>query len=141
MSRTIRRKNVHTTGKYYGDERSYTYDDDAEHAKLHGGWKSWQKYDWTTRQYVGEIHWHYHDVAWGGRKSVPKKGKEYRKGWWTYHGDSIRFNSGAKGPGWWITEFVQRPYRQAARRQIQKWMKDEDYEVIIQDKPKRMYWD
>ncbi len=141
MSRTVRRKNVFDTGTYYGEERAYTYEDDMEHAKLHGGWKSWQRYDWTAKQYVGERQWYWNDVAWGARKSVPKKGKAYKKGWWKYHSDAMRFWSGNKGPMWWIREQIQRPYRRKAKQEIRKALMDDEYEAIIRDKPKRGWWD
>lgn len=141
MSRTIRRKNVFNTGTYRSGERDFTHEDDAEHAKLNGGWRSYRKYDLNTGKYSGEIVWYFSEVSYGGSKSVPKKGKDFKKGWWTYHSDSIRFMSGCKGPSWFINEFVQRPYRRKAKRELHKYLRNEEYEVMIEDKPKRIYWD
>ena len=45
------------------------------------------------------------------------------------------------GPGWFHNLFVQRPYRRRARKEIHKWIKNPDYEPMIEDCPHRSYWD
>lgn len=42
-------------------------------------------------------------------------------------------------PSWWNT-LHQRMHRAKARKEITRWMKDPDYEVMIEDKPPRDYW-
>jgi hypothetical protein len=114
MSRTIRRKDGH--GWCYGHShvlRDYqkVYQTDGEH-------------EWSVWMYV----------------HIDPKSKEGKKLVAQFHSDAKTWGN-SHGPGWFIAEFIQQPYRQDARRQIQKWMRDEDFEVIIADKPKRIYWD
>lgn len=45
-----------------------------------------------------------------------------------------------KGPGWYHNEFSQKPHRSRAKTEIVKYMKNNEYEVIIENKPKRIYW-
>lgn len=112
MSRTVRRKQGY--GWSYGN-RSLWRDILSEHVRIPGTWC-------------------YVDVP------IDPHSKEGKKRIARFHSDADYHRSN-RGPGWWINEFVQVPYRQDSRRQIQKWMKDEDYEIIIRDKPKRDYWD
>ena len=44
------------------------------------------------------------------------------------------------GPSWYRRLFTQRPHRQQARREIYKFMLDEEYEPMILSKPKLEYW-
>jgi hypothetical protein len=83
----------------------------------------------------------YRFVRWYEHHSP--KSKEGKKRVAKFHSDAATFAGGGKGhgPSWFINEYVQRPHRRDAAREIHKWMKDEDYEVIIESKPKREYWD
>jgi len=132
MSRTIRRKEVQKSWRYR--ECSYTHETDTEHAELHGGWKTYIHY------YTKELIQYHNDVAYCGRKLIPKEGKEYKKGWWEYHNDTLRCFSDGKGPGYFMTS-LQRIYRRDAEREIQKYFDDEEYEVQILTKAKRLWWD
>jgi len=80
----------------------------------------------------------YRWVSWD--EQIDPKSKEGKKRIARFHSDAQSWGNG-NGPNWWIREFVQRPYRREAKREIQKAMIDDDYEVIIRDKPKRPYWD
>lgn len=58
-----------------------------------------------------------------------------------------KFHSDAKwhywnhtGPGWFHNLFSQRPYRRDAKRQLQRYMLDDEFEVQLLRKPKREYW-
>ena len=140
MSRTIRRKNDVSAGRWGRDERDWTYETDKDHAKLNGGWSSFQAYDWKTRKRAGEIYWRYSDVAWGGERQVRKTGKDFKRGWWKYHSDKYSFFSGNKGPSYFMTG-IQRSYRRDAKREIQRFVHTGDHEPMILSKPKREYWD
>ena len=50
----------------------------------------------------------------------------------------VRFKE--PGPSWFRRLFSQRPYRQEAKRELQKFMVDMEYEPMILDKPKLEYW-
>lgn len=71
---------------------------------------------------------------------IDPKSKEGKKRIAKFHSDAGHWHSKG-GPSWWICQYMQRPYRRDAKRQIQKALNDDNYEVIIQDKPKRDYWD
>lgn len=45
-----------------------------------------------------------------------------------------------RGPGWWVHEYHQVPYRQKARQELIKFMKDPEYEVQIPRKPYLTHW-
>jgi hypothetical protein len=45
-----------------------------------------------------------------------------------------------RGPGWFVRDFHQVPYRQRARQELMKFMKNPDYEVQIESKPYLTYW-
>ncbi len=47
----------------------------------------------------------------------------------------------SRGPGWCINQFVQKPYRVKSKTEISNFIKNSDYEVIIESKPKRPWWD
>ncbi len=58
-----------------------------------------------------------------------------------------RFHSDAKqyawikfGPMWFYNLYCQRPYRRNAKYQIQRYMRDEDFEIQLIRKPSREYW-
>lgn len=45
-----------------------------------------------------------------------------------------------QGPHWFHTLYSQKPHRSDARKQLSKFMKDNEFEVILPNKPKRTYW-
>ncbi len=51
----------------------------------------------------------------------------------------IRFKE--PGPSWFRNLFEERPLRRCSKREIQRYMKDEEYEPLIDPKPrKKIYW-
>lgn len=66
--------------------------------------------------------------------------KEGKKRLAKFHSDCKRGFYNYVGPGWFHNMYSQRPYRRNAKKQIQLFMRDEDFEVQILNKPKREYW-
>ena len=64
-----------------------------------------------------------------GRQRLAKMHSDKKRGVWRW-----------RGPGWWVHEYHQVPYRQRARQELIKFMKDPDYEVQIPRKPYLTYW-
>lgn len=92
--------------------------------------------EWQTSKMV-RVPGYY---IWYWEKMDPKS-KEYKKAVNKYHSDGGHYHYGGNGPGWWITLISQRPHRRNARMQLQKWLLDPDYEVIINSKDPLPYWD
>lgn len=74
------------------------------------------------------------------RIKTDPKSKEVIKEMAKYHSDSFHKKSW-QWPGWAIAEFIQRPYRRKAKREILKFLDDPDYEVILRPVPRKGYWD
>lgn len=70
---------------------------------------------------------------------INPKSKEGRKRLARARRDKV-YNFKEPGPSWFRNLFSQRPYRQAAKREIQKYLFDTEYEPMILRKPKLEYW-
>lgn len=130
MSRTIRCKNM---PKWY--ERGWTHDDDKAHAALHGGWKFHSWVDWKTKEPMSK--WIFHEVSWGGRKSVPLEGKAYGRAWWHIHGDHHKNYWGNKKrfrDGWGAV-------RSKNRKNLNAWFRDPDTDVFFWEDVNTQDWD
>lgn len=57
-----------------------------------------------------------------------------------YHSDAYTHGCREPGPMWALREFCQRPYRREAAREISKFLRDADYEVVLRSKPRHGYW-
>jgi hypothetical protein len=57
-----------------------------------------------------------------------------------FHSDNKRGFYNYVGPGWFHNMYSQRPYRRNAKKQIHRFMCEEEYEVQLLRKPKREYW-
>lgn len=80
--------------------------------------------------------WRGNISAW---RMLEPKSKQGRKNLARARRDKVyRFKE--PGPSWFRNLFVQRPYRQDAKRQIRKFLQNEDYEPMILSKPKLEYW-
>lgn len=81
---------------------------------------------------VGPYHW-----IWVPRD---KTTKEYKKDLAIYHSDSGTTNFKEPGPSWFRNQFTERPQRREAKRQLQKFMKDPEFEVMLNAKDPLEYW-
>lgn len=94
--------------------------------------------EWQTSKLVrvpGKLIWYW--------EPMDPKSKEYIKVVNKYHSDAGTHNcgNGKAPPGWFIAQYVQRPYRRDAKRKIRNWLLDPNYEVIINSKDPLPYWD
>lgn len=64
---------------------------------------------------------------------------EYKKSLAEYHSDAFS-NHREPGPAWFRNIFTERPQRREAKRQIRKYMMDEEFEIQLLDKNPLMYW-
>lgn len=72
---------------------------------------------------------------------IDPKSIEGKKRLALFHSDKQMGFYNGRGPNWFYTEFCQRPYRANARTKLRKVLLDPEYEVVLQSKPKRDYWD
>lgn len=56
-----------------------------------------------------------------------------------YHSDAYR-KTVEPGPMWFVREFTQVPYRQKCKAEIHKFLRDEEYEVVLRSMPRLGYW-
>ena len=84
--------------------------------------------------------WEYEWIARCSRVRIDPKSQEGRKRIAKLHSDAKKRVMRWRGPGWFVHEYHQVPYRQQARRELDKFMRDPDYEVQIQSKPHLTYW-
>lgn len=116
MSRTFRRRNTTQNGMW-SDLEYFTS-------------------DWVRIEYELEEYWSYRLV----RVPFPKNSKEYKKGKARFHSDGGTTSFKEPGPSWFRNCFTERPQRRAAKREIQKFMQNPDYEPMILPKNPLEYW-
>jgi hypothetical protein len=113
MSKTVRRKR-------------------GDHSRLHWNLLRIESESW----YNEDGSWHY--VSWW--TDLKPDSKEYKKAVAIYHSDAGWTSCKEPGPMWYIRETAQVPYRRRAKNELHKFMRDADYEVMIESKPHREYW-
>lgn len=98
--------------------------------------------DWKLQRLESESwynkdgSWHY--VSWW--TYLKPDSKEYKYEVALYHSDSGGCSFREPGPMWYLRESAQVPYRMRAKKEIHKYMRDPDYEIVLEDKPKAEYW-
>ena len=45
------------------------------------------------------------------------------------------------GPGWFIREYIQSPYRVKCKKEITRYIQGKIEDVVLESKPHRVYWD
>ena len=109
-----------------------------------------------------DLDWVLRDSVYG-LENVPNETENIHLDPWSWRGDSYRFfykkdsHEGKKriakyfsdagthrfkepGPSWFRNLFTQRPLRRHGKRELQKFLFDPEYEVIIEEKPPLEYW-
>lgn len=69
-----------------------------------------------------------------------KDSKEYAKGLAKFHSDAGTWSFKEPGPSWFRNLYTERPLRRYNRRELHKFMKNSDYESMIEEKGKLEYW-
>ena len=113
MSRTFRRKNTTNNGM-------------------------WMDLDWfiSEQVYPWETGGNYHSR----RVPFEKGTKKYKKGLARFHSDGCTNTCKEPGPGWFRRLFNTKPSRAGARIQINRWLRNEEYEVVAETHPHLPYW-
>jgi hypothetical protein len=112
MSKTIRRKNATSNG--------------------------WTDLDW----YISETIYPFEEFrSWVSViLPYPKDSREYKKGKARFHSDGETSSCKEPGPSWFRNLYTERPMRRQAKRELQKFMLDPNYEPIVEEKGKLEYW-
>ena len=84
--------------------------------------------------YYGEGEWEW------VREYVGAHSKEGKRRIAEFHSDAKKRIMIWHGPSWFHRLYSQKPYRTRARRELHKFMRNPDHEVIIENKPPREYW-
>lgn len=119
MSRTYRRKSV-KSGRY---EEFWILRDSREEGDFNP--EDVEKIEFSRRSYY-QIY--YKPSSKEGRKRLSK-----------YHSDSGKYMNW-NGPNWYQRLYVQKPYRRRSDRELQRFISDNEYEPMIESKPKRIYY-
>lgn len=129
MSRTYRR----TTG-----ERSWSYKNFQQETFYESELGS--RYNINDFEFIKLSTWSYiYNQRYIG--VYKKTAKAYKKGKALYHSDARSHNFHEPGPHWFINQYVERPQRRHAKRELQKYiLKDGDYEVVLNGKDPKPYW-
>ena len=81
---------------------------------------------WTDRYYVLKVY----------RDPNSKESKERLA---MFHSDSKKYFWDYRGPGW-FHNITERSYRTLVKKEIHKFLKDEEHEIQLRQKPHREYW-
>lgn len=106
----------------------------------------------TYRQLKGDPYWKrwaldyelirvsdYKFFCWIIRR-VDKNTKEYKKALAKFHSDAGVVTFKEPGPSWFRNLYSERPQRRKAKRELKKFMLDNEYEVILNNKEPLQYW-
>ena len=118
MSRTYRRKNADQYGRYgYG----------------------WYVGDWVVvEEWLSECgNWTRRRMEW---VEYPPNSEEWSKGLAKFRSDGGTHKGKEPGPRWFRNVFCERPQRREGKRQLQKFMLDENFEVCLNPKDPLPYW-
>lgn len=117
MSRTFRRKNTTQNGM-------------------------WADLEYFTSTYVTVNLgiWNGYSHFYSERVPLNKSSKEYKAGKARFHSDGGTNSCKEPGPGWFRNMFNTKPSRCGARNEINKWLRNEDYEVVAETHPRLSYW-
>lgn len=65
---------------------------------------------------------------------------EARKALAKFHSDAKKGVMRWKGPGWYHRLFSQMPYRNRSKKEIHRYLKGEIEDVVLENKPKRLWY-
>lgn len=88
---------------------------------------------YVTTEYV-------YDWDNGRYRDLDKNSKEYKKSLAIYLSDAGSHSCKEPGPSWFRNLYTERPQRREAKRQLQKYLLDEEFVVILNAKNKLEYW-
>lgn len=95
--------------------------------------------DWMERDVLRDLvrvgktyHWVWVPIerdSQAGRKKLAEFHSDKKDHWMNY-----------KGPAWFRREFAQKPYKVRAKAELHRYMRNPDYEVVIESMPHLPYW-
>lgn len=89
-------------------------------------------------------YWVLRDYIWvelsSRRINIDPKSKEGKIRLAKHHSDAGYCWTNYKGPHWFHNLYEERPRRRKAKRELHKFMKDPDYEVMLEKKKPVIYW-
>lgn len=96
---------------------------------------SWLLNSWERQTFDGVHEWtQWVDV------SIDPKSDEGKRRLARFHSDRKYHVVVWNGPGWFNRLFSQKPHRTRAKKELHKFVRNPDHEVIIEGKPPRQYW-
>ena len=95
--------------------------------------------DWMERDVLRDLvrlekTWHW------VRQPIERNSREGRKKLAKFHSDKKHHWMNYRGPSWFRREFAQKPYKVRAKAELHRYMRDPDYEVVIESMPHLPYW-
>lgn len=114
MSRTYRRKNGKKNG-YLNEE--------------------WCTHDYVRVESPSDPRYFYYT-----RVKLDPKSPECIKAIAKFHSDAGTHRCKEPGPSWFRRLYTQRPHRRAAKRELQRWLANPDYEPMILPMEPLEYW-
>lgn len=91
-----------------------------------------------------EVDWVRYDPSWYWTEhyefKYKKNSKEGKKRIARYRSDAGTHNFKEPGPSWFRNLYTERPNRRKAKRELQKFLRDTEYEPMIEAKPPLEYW-
>jgi len=99
----------------------------------------YRKDEWIIKDALTD--WVFNKDTWTvNRIKLDPRSKEGKKKIAKAKASSQYFYNG-NGPGWFIREYVQSPYRRKCKNEISKFIHGKVEDVILESKPHRVYWD
>lgn len=94
--------------------------------------------DWLERDALRELvriarfRWEWQPIS--------RNSKQGRKKLALMHSDAKRSWMNYRGPAWFRREFAQKPYNTRAKNELHRYMRNPDYEVVLESMPHLPYW-
>lgn len=110
MARTFRRRNETQEYRWVLREYDYVICEDENFT-----WKEWRRWQIDPKSEQGE-------------KILAKFHADWHRSW------------REPGPAWFRRMMTEKPNRRKAKVELNKYLLNEDYEVIIEPKPPLLYW-
>ena len=99
----------------------------------------YRKDDWIIKNSLYD--WVFHPSTYSTKKiKIDPRSKEGKVKIAKTKADS-HYSWDGNGPGWFIREYIQVPYRRKCKNKIIQYMHGKVEDVVLESKPHRMYWD
>ena len=99
---------------------------------------SWNE-RWNGKKWCVSV-WSYTEDGIYDKILLESNSKEYEYASAKFHSDTGTHSHKEPGPSWFRNLYSQRPHRRQSRINLQRYVQGEDFDVIIEDKPKLPYW-